>query len=71
MVAPLTVPWLATAYGWQSAFLITGALGFLWLVAWLTLYGPPQGHQKVSKEELKLIESDPADRVGPPIPGSA
>jgi MFS transporter, ACS family, hexuronate transporter len=63
VVAPLTVPWLASTYGWQSAFLITGALGFLWLVAWLLLYGPPQGHKKVSKEELHLIESDPPDRV--------
>jgi ACS family hexuronate transporter-like MFS transporter len=64
VVAPLTVPWLATTYGWQSAFLITGALGFLWLVVWLILYGPPQTHKKVSAEELKLIESDPADKVG-------
>jgi ACS family hexuronate transporter-like MFS transporter len=64
VVAPLTVPWLATTYGWQSAFLITGALGFLWLLAWLLLYGPPQGHKKVSKQELALIESDPADKVG-------
>jgi ACS family hexuronate transporter-like MFS transporter len=64
VIAPLTVPWLATTFGWQSAFLITGALGFFWLAAWLLLYGPPQGHKKVSKEELKLIESDPPDRVG-------
>ena len=63
VIAPLTVPWLATNYGWQSAFLITGALGFLWLVAWLLLYGPPQTHKKVSAEELHLIESDPADKV--------
>jgi ACS family hexuronate transporter-like MFS transporter len=63
VIAPLTVPWLATSYGWQSAFLITGALGFLWLAAWLLLYGPPQTHKKVSPRELKLIESDPPDRV--------
>jgi len=63
VVAPITVPWLATTYGWQSAFLITGALGFLWLVFWLILYGPPQVHKKVSGQELKLIESDPADKV--------
>jgi ACS family hexuronate transporter-like MFS transporter len=63
VVAPLTVPWLATRFGWQSAFLITGALGFLWLVFWLLLYGPPRGHQRVSKEELALIQSDPPDRV--------
>jgi ACS family hexuronate transporter-like MFS transporter len=63
VVAPLTVPWLATTFGWQSAFIITGALGFLWLVAWLLLYGPPRGHKRVSATELQLIESDPADKV--------
>jgi ACS family hexuronate transporter-like MFS transporter len=63
VVAPVTVPWLATAFGWQSAFVITGALGFLWLVGWLVLYGPPQTHKNVSAAELKLIESDPPDRV--------
>ena len=63
VVAPITVPWLATTFGWQSAFLITGALGFLWLVFWLILYGPPQAHKRVSGQELKLIESDPADKV--------
>jgi ACS family hexuronate transporter-like MFS transporter len=63
VVAPLTVPWLASTYGWQAAFIITGALGFLWLVAWLILYGPPRGHKKVSAKELQLIESDPADKV--------
>ena len=63
VVAPITVPWLATTFGWQSAFLITGALGFLWVVFWLILYGPPQAHKRVSGQELKLIESDPADKV--------
>jgi ACS family hexuronate transporter-like MFS transporter len=63
VVAPLTVPWLATTYGWQSAFVITGALGFVWLGAWLLLYGPPRGHKRVSAAELQLIESDPADKI--------
>ena len=63
VVAPITVPWLAATYGWQSAFLITGALGFLWLIGWLILYGPPRGHRRVSAQELKLIESDPPDKL--------
>jgi ACS family hexuronate transporter-like MFS transporter len=63
VVAPITVPWLAVKYGWQSAFWITGALGFVWLMAWLLLYGPPRGHKRVSEPELKLIESDPPDRA--------
>jgi ACS family hexuronate transporter-like MFS transporter len=68
VVAPLTVPWLATAYGWQTTFIVTGALGFVWLVAWLMLYGKPQLHAKVSKRELALIESDPADPAGVAYP---
>jgi len=36
--APLSVPWLALRYGWQSAFIVLGALGFGWLVVWSWLY---------------------------------
>ena len=64
IVAPLTVPWLASAYGWQAAFIATGALGFVWLAAWFLMYSKPQAHSRVSKRELALIESDPADRLG-------
>src|SRR5260370_20644384 len=53
VIAPISVPWLATTYGWQSAFLITGALGFLWLGAWLLLYRPPQLQQNVVAVEMK------------------
>lgn len=34
ILAPLTVPWIAITYGWQEAFIITGALGFVWLIFW-------------------------------------
>ena len=64
IVAPLTVPWLAAKFGWQAAFLATGALGFVWLAAWLVMYSKPQEHSRVSKSELALIESDPPDKVG-------
>jgi len=63
VIAPIAVPWLFVRYGWQASFVITGALGFLWLIAWLVLYGPPRGHRRVSQQELKLIESDPADKM--------
>jgi MFS transporter, ACS family, hexuronate transporter len=39
VVAPLTVPWITIAYGWRWAFLATGALGFVWVVLWLVVYG--------------------------------
>lgn len=63
IVAPLTVPWLAAKYGWQAAFIATGALGFVWLAAWLLMYSTPQAHSRVSAGELALIESDPPDKV--------
>jgi len=63
VVAPLTVPWLALTYGWRSAFIITGALGFVWLVFWLLLYHKPESHPRISKGELAYIQSDPPDRI--------
>jgi ACS family hexuronate transporter-like MFS transporter len=60
--APLVVPWLTITYGWQSAFLATGAIGFIWLVFWLMLYERPEAHRRVSAKELEYIQSDP---VGP------
>lgn len=59
--APLVVPWLTLTYGWQSAFLITGLLGFIWLVFWLMMYERPELHRKVSKKELEYIQSDPVE----------
>ena len=50
---------MAVAYGWQSAFLFIGALGFLWLVPWLRFYHPPESHPRLSADELALIRSDP------------
>jgi ACS family hexuronate transporter-like MFS transporter len=61
IVAPLLVPWLTMTYGWQMAFIVTGALGFLWLLLWVPLYRSAQEHPKISKEELAWIMSDPID----------
>jgi len=63
IVAPLTVPWIAINYGWRRAFIITGALGFVWLVFWITLYRKPEEHPRVSRAELAYIQSDPAEPV--------
>lgn len=61
IVTPLTVPWIALNYGWQEAFIATGSLGFIWLIFWLWLYGPPEGHPKVSAAEMAHIRSDPPE----------
>jgi ACS family hexuronate transporter-like MFS transporter len=42
IVTPLLVPWIALKWGWQWAFVGTGALGFLWLLLWIPLYRSPQ-----------------------------
>jgi ACS family hexuronate transporter-like MFS transporter len=63
VIVPLVVPWMADKWGWQSAFIATGALGFLWLIFWLAIYRQPEEHPGVSKAELALIQSDPPDRV--------
>ncbi|GGB84721.1 MFS transporter [Dyadobacter sediminis] len=58
VAAPILVPWLLGAYGWQEAFLITGALGFIWLVFWWLLYEIPSRHKKLTAEENAYIHSD-------------
>ncbi|WP_373512729.1 MFS transporter [Persicitalea sp.] len=55
------VPWLTVEYGWRSAFVVTGALGFLLLAAWLWLYRRPQNHPNLSAEEYDFIKSDDND----------
>ncbi len=59
IVTPLVVPWLTLRFGWRMAFICTGALGLLWIVAWLALYRRPEQSSLVSPEELRLIQSDP------------
>jgi ACS family hexuronate transporter-like MFS transporter len=65
IIAPAIVPVLTATWGWRSSFFVTGAIGLLWLIAWLALYRPPQEHPKVNAAELALIESDPVDPLTP------
>src|SRR5947209_899832 len=61
IVTPLVVPWIALHWGWRAAFLLTGALGFVWLVFWLAIYRKPEEHPRVSTAELKYIQCDPVE----------
>ena len=61
LVTPLVVPIITIRYGWEAAFIATGAIGFLWLIAWLTFYRRPEEHPSLSKSELEYIQSDPPD----------
>jgi MFS transporter, ACS family, hexuronate transporter len=65
LLAPIAVPWITLTWGWEWAFIVTGALGFAWLIAWLAMYQPPQQHPRVSATELAYIQSDPIEAVTP------
>jgi ACS family hexuronate transporter-like MFS transporter len=64
IITPLIVPWIATRLGWRWAFLLTGALGFAWLILWLLLYRTPQQHSYCTEGELEYIQSDLATPSG-------
>ncbi|MDR1496936.1 MAG: MFS transporter [Puniceicoccales bacterium] len=77
IIAPIVVPWLAAHYlfgwkwSWQWAFVITGAIGLLWLVFWFSIYKSPReklAAGKLSQAEFDYIHSDdekPADSDAP------
>src|SRR3954447_12857228 len=52
IIAPLAVPWLYINWGWQWAFVMTGALGLVWLAFWFAFYHVPSEHPKISRAEL-------------------
>jgi ACS family hexuronate transporter-like MFS transporter len=56
--APILVPTILALYGWQEAFIITGAIGFVWLIFWLYYYEIPTRHKKVTEAEIAHIHSD-------------
>ena len=58
IIAPLSVPFIAEHYGWQWAFIITGALGFIWLVLWMLVYDTPANSKRLSKAEFDYINAD-------------
>lgn len=61
ITCPLVVPWMAAHWGWQGAFIATGAVGFVWVVAWALLYQSPDKHPRVSAAELAYIRQDPVE----------
>jgi ACS family hexuronate transporter-like MFS transporter len=52
------VPWIAANWGWESAFIIIGGIGFLWLFFWLVMYEKPEKQKRLSAAELAYILSD-------------
>lgn len=58
LASPVTIPFIAKAWGWEAAFLIIGALGFIWMGAWVFIYKKPEVHPGVNAAELKYIRQD-------------
>jgi MFS transporter, ACS family, aldohexuronate transporter len=56
IVAPPLIVFLQIRFGWQTAFLVTGGLGFVWLVLWLMFYETPERHASLSREEYAHIK---------------
>lgn len=63
ILAPLTVPWIAHRWGWESAFLVIGAVGFLWLIFWFIFYEKPEKQRRLNKAELEYILCDPDEKA--------
>ena len=58
IIAPLTVPFIAEKWGWQWAFILTGAIGFVWLILWFIFYEIPSKQKRLLDTELKYITAD-------------
>ena len=53
--------WLIGAFGWRTSFIVTGALGVVWVVVWLLVYREPQDHPAVSAQELAALRAAQVD----------
>lgn len=58
LAAPVSIPVIAAAWGWEVSFIIIGALGFIWMGFWVFVYNKPEKHPKVNRAELAYIQSD-------------
>lgn len=58
LIAPISIPLLAKAWGWEMAFIVIGLLGFVWMGFWVFMYTAPAKSKHVNKAELEYIEQD-------------
>jgi MFS transporter, ACS family, hexuronate transporter len=58
IVAPLAIPAIVAAWGWQMAFILTGALGFIWIIFWFIFYEIPEKQKRATAAEVAYINSD-------------
>ncbi|HEY4785052.1 MAG TPA: MFS transporter [Bacteroidales bacterium] len=66
ILTPVIIPAIALKWGWQAAFLLTGSLGFIWLMFWIVLYKRPEENNFLKTSEREYILQDgtePAETV--------
>ncbi len=62
LAAPITIPLIAKAWGWEMSFIIIGALGFIWMGWWQFGYAKPEKNPRVNKAELDYINQDATEK---------
>ncbi len=63
ILTPLLIPLVTLRWGWKSAFLITGALGFIWLLFWILFYNKPENDKHLSEtEKAHILQDDPQEQ---------
>ncbi|MFZ6654457.1 MFS transporter [Undibacterium sp. TJN19] len=70
ILAPLTVPWIAETWGWQTAFVAIGAVGFIWMIFWSIFYEKPEQQKRLSASELAYINSGEVPAADNTAPGT-
>lgn len=65
IVAPPLVGLLIHFFGWQAAFLVPGAAGFIWVLFWRRLYDLPEHHRGITNAERTYIEAGRTPGLAP------
>ncbi len=68
ILVPLLVPVIALKWGWEMAFIVTGALGFGWLFFWIPMYRKPEQDKRLSATELQYILQDDEETTPQKLP---
>lgn len=63
LIAPISIPLLAKYWGWEMAFIVIGALGFIWMGFWVFMYDAPSKSKYVNAAELEYIEQDKHEKL--------
>jgi MFS transporter, ACS family, D-galactonate transporter len=64
------VTWIIGNFGWETSFVVTGALGIIWAVFWVIIYRDPEQHPSVTPEQLRRLQAERGSKTagGPKVP---